>query len=65
MGEKWVEKGYGNLSICLAPKDLNQSLSKGGHGQLPTSTETTSKLIGAKVLIKLDAKDVGSWHVKN
>ena len=57
-----VEKPDGNLRICLDPKDLNRAVKR-EHFQLPTSTEITSKLTGAKVFSKLDAKD-GFWHVK-
>ena len=57
-----VEKEDGSLRICLDPKDLNRAVKR-EHFQLPTSTEITSKLAGAKVFSKLDAK-VGFWHVK-
>ena len=57
-----VEKPDGNLRICLDPKDLSRSVKR-EHFQLPTSTEITSKLTGAKVFSKLDAKD-GFCHVK-
>ncbi|KAL9973467.1 hypothetical protein ACROYT_G019932 [Oculina patagonica] len=57
-----VEKPDGNLRICLDPKDLNRAVKR-EHFQLPTATEITSKLTGAKVFSKLDAKD-GFWHVK-
>ena len=57
-----VEKPDGNLRICLDPKDLNRAVKR-EHFQLPTSTKITSKLTGAKVFSKLDAKD-GFWHVK-
>ena len=57
-----VEKPDGNLRICLDPKDLNRAVKR-EQFQLPTSTEITSKLTGAKVFSKLDAKD-GFWHVK-
>ena len=57
-----VEKEDGSLRICLDPKDLNRAVKR-EHFQLPTSTEITSKLAGAKVFSKLDAKD-GFWHVK-
>ena len=57
-----VEKPDGNLRIFLDPKDLNRAVKR-EHFQLPTSTEITSKLTGAKVFSKLDAKD-GFWHVK-
>ena len=49
-----VEKPDGNLRICLDPKDLNRAVKR-EHFQLPTSTEITSKLTGAKVFSKLDA----------
>ena len=57
-----MEKEDGSLRICLDPKDLNRAVKR-EHFQLPTSTEITSKLAGAKVFSKLDAKD-GFWHVK-
>lgn len=57
-----VEKPDGNLRICPDPKYLNRAIKR-EHFKLPTSTEITSKLIGAKVFNKLDAKD-GFWHVK-
>ena len=57
-----VEKPNGNLRICLDPKDLNRAVKR-EHFQLPTAAEITSKLTGAKVFSKLDAKD-GFWHVK-
>jgi len=57
-----VEKPDGNLRICLDPKDLNRAVQR-EHFQLPTAAEITSKLTGAKVFSKLDAKD-GFWHVK-
>ena len=58
-----VEKPDGNLRICLDPKDLNRALKLREHFQLPISPEITSKLTGAKVFSKLDAKD-GFSHVK-
>ena len=57
-----VEKPDGNLDPNLDPKDLNRAVKR-EHFQLPTATEITSKLTGAKVFSKLDAKD-GFLHVK-
>ena len=57
-----VEKPDGNLRLCLDPKHLNRTVKR-EHFQHPTAAEITSKLTGAKVFCKLDAKD-GFWHVK-
>ena len=46
-----VEKPDGNLRICLDQKDLNRAVKR-EHLQLPTFTEITSKLTGAKVFSK-------------
>ena len=56
-----VEKENGSIRICLDPRNLNKAVKR-EHFQLPTASDVTSKLSGASLFSKLDAKD-GFWHV--
>ena len=56
-----VEKPSGGLRICLDPRDLNKSIKR-EYYQLPTFEEITSRLSGAKLFTKLDAKK-GYWQI--
>ena len=56
-----VEKPSGGLRICLDPRDLNKSIKR-EYYQLLTFEEITSRLSGAKLLTKLDAKK-GYWQI--
>ena len=56
-----VEKPSGGLRICLDPRDLNKSIKR-EYYQLPTFEEITSRLNGAKLFTKLDAKK-GYWQI--
>ncbi|XP_028411675.1 uncharacterized protein K02A2.6-like [Dendronephthya gigantea] len=57
-----VEKpGTGRLRICLDPKHLNEAI-RWEHFQLPTVEEIASRVSGAKVFSKLDAKH-GYWQI--
>ncbi|XP_028412419.1 uncharacterized protein K02A2.6-like [Dendronephthya gigantea] len=57
-----VEKpGTGRLRICLDPKHLNESIRR-EHFQLPTVEEIASRVSGAKVFSKLDARH-GYWQI--
>ena len=49
-------KADGSLCICLDPHDLNKAIIW-EHYKAPTLDEITHKLSGAKVFLKLDAKD--------
>ena len=51
----------GKLRICLDPKDLNRAVQR-EHYPLPTIEDVATRLHGAKVFTKLDARN-GFWHV--
>ena len=57
-----VEKGNGQLRICLDPRDLNSAIKR-HHYPMPTVDEVLSKLGGAKIFSKLDASS-GYWQIK-
>ena len=57
-----VEKGNGQLSICLDPRDLYSAIKR-HHYPMPTVGEVLSKLGGAKIFSKLDASG-GYWQIK-
>ena len=57
-----VEKpGTGKLRICLDPRHLNQAIKR-EHYQLPTVEEIATRVSGAKVFSKLDARH-GYWQI--
>lgn len=58
-----VEKRNSSLRICLDPAELNRNIRDENY-LLPTLSELTSKLIGAKYYTVLDIKD-GFWHVES
>ena len=49
------------LRICLDPSNLNQFVRR-EHTHLPTTEEILSRIKGAKVFTKIDAKD-GYWQI--
>ena len=51
-----VPKKNGKLRICLDPKDLNWAIQR-EHYPLPTIEDVATRLHGAKVFTKLDAKN--------
>ncbi|CAB4013811.1 Hypothetical predicted protein [Paramuricea clavata] len=53
--------GTERLRICLDPKHLNEAIRR-KHFQLPTVEEIASRISGAKVFSKLDARH-GYWQV--
>ena len=57
-----VVKPNGKIRICLDPKDLNEAVLREKY-QLPTIGDVASRLHGAKVFTKLDARN-GFWHVQ-
>ena len=57
-----VVKPTGKLQICLDPKDLNRAVQREKY-QLPTIEDVATRLNGAKVFTKLDAKN-GFLHIK-
>ena len=57
-----VVKPNGKLRICLDPKDLNRAVQREKY-QLPTIEDVATRLTGAKVFTKLDARN-GFWHIK-
>lgn len=56
-----VEKKNGDLRLCLDPKDLNQYIRR-EHYHIPTRTETTCDMAGARYFSKLDASS-GFWQI--
>lgn len=56
-----VPKKNGKLRICLDPKYLNRAVQR-EHYPLPTIEDVATRLHGAKVFTKLDARN-GFWHV--
>ena len=56
------EKENGRLRLCLDPKDLNKAIKR-EHHPTPNLEQVTSKLAGAKLFSKLDARN-GYWNVK-
>lgn len=57
-----VKKANGDLRICLDPRDLNKVIRR-EHFKLPTLTEITARLAGAKYFTTLDAKQ-SFWQIK-
>lgn len=56
-----VPKKNGKLRICLDPKDLNRAVQR-EHYPFPTIEDVATRLHGAKVFTKLDARMVsGTW----
>ena len=51
----------GKLRICLDPSNLNKFVKR-EHTHLPTTEEILSRITGAKVFTKIDAKD-GYWQI--
>ena len=51
----------GKMRICLDPNDLNKCVKR-EYTSLPTIDEVLSKISGAKVFTKIDAKD-GYWQI--
>ena len=64
---KWVSslvvvpKKTRKLRLCLDPRDLNQAIQR-EYYPLPTIEDVATRLHGAKVFTKLDARN-GFWHV--
>ncbi|KAK2723355.1 hypothetical protein QYM36_001875 [Artemia franciscana] len=56
-----VEKKDGSIRLCIDPVDLNKSIKR-PHYPIPTLDDVTSKLHGAKVFTKLDARS-GYWSI--
>ncbi|KAK2702360.1 hypothetical protein QYM36_019011 [Artemia franciscana] len=56
-----VEKKDGSIRLCIDPVDLNKSIKR-PHYPIPTLDGVTSKLHGAKVFTKLDARS-GYWSI--
>ena len=57
-----VEKGNGQLPICLDPRDLNSAIKR-NHYPMPTVDDDLSKLGRAKIFSELDASS-GYWQIK-
>ena len=57
-----VEKGNGQLPICLDPRDLNSAIKR-NHYAMPTVDDVLSKLGRAKIFSELDASS-GYWQIK-
>ena len=51
----------GKMRICLDPNNLNKCVMR-EHTHLPTAEEILSKITGARVFTKIDAKD-GYWQI--
>ena len=56
-----VEKGNGQLPICLDPRDLNSAIKR-NHYPVPTVDDVLSKIGRAKILSELDASN-GYWQI--
>jgi len=57
-----VEKKTGQLRLCIDPRDLSKNI-KPEHFHLPTKTEITVEMAGAKWFTKLDASN-GFWQIE-
>ena len=57
-----VEKKTGQLRLCIDPRDLNKNIKR-EHFHLPTKTEITAEMAGAKWFTKLDASN-GFWQIE-
>ena len=57
-----VEKGNGQLPICLDPRDLNSAIKR-NHYPMPTVDDDLSKLGRAKIFSELYASS-GYWQIK-
>lgn len=56
-----VEKANGDLRLCLDPKELNEYIMR-EHYHIPTRSEVTNDMAGAKYFSKLDATS-GFWQI--
>ena len=56
-----VEKKDGSIRLCIHPLNLNKSIKR-PHYPIPTLDDVTSKLYGAKIFTKLDARS-GYWSI--
>ena len=57
-----TEKRDGSLRLCLDPKQLNKNIHR-EHFQIPTFTEVSTQLGGARLFTILDQKD-SYWQVE-
>jgi len=57
-----VEKKTGQLRLCIDPRDLNKNIKR-EHFHLPTKTEITAEMAGAKWFTKLDASN-RFWQIE-
>ena len=57
-----VPKPNGQVRICGAFIQLNKAVLRENH-PMPTTEQTLGKLVGAKVISKLDANS-GFWQLK-
>ena len=57
-----TEKRDGSLRLCLDPKQLNKNIRR-EHFQIPTFTEVSTQLGGARLFTILDQKD-SYWQVE-
>ena len=57
-----VEKKTGQLRLCIDPRDLNKNIKR-EHFHLPTKTEITAEMAGAKWFTKLDVSN-GFWQIE-
>ena len=57
-----VEKGNGQLPICLDPRDLNSAIKR-NHYPMLTVDDVLSKLGRAKIFSELDASSA-YWQIK-
>lgn len=58
-----VEKKYGNLRVCLDPKELNKVIKSPPNVLIPTIEDFCEKLCGKSVFTVLDLKE-GFWQIK-
>ncbi len=56
-----IEKANKDLRLCLDPKDLNEYIMR-EHYRIPTRSEITANMAGAKFFSKLDASS-GFWQI--
>ncbi|KAK7939091.1 hypothetical protein WMY93_002417 [Mugilogobius chulae] len=57
-----VEKKNGDLRLCIDPRDLNKWIKR-EHFKLPTKSDITSAMAGARYFSKLDASS-GFYQIK-
>ena len=57
-----VEKKTGQLRLCIDPGGLNKNIKR-EHFHLPTKTDITAEMAGAKWFTKLDASN-GFWQIE-